>query len=126
MPIRALLALAALAALALSQQPRQTAVSIWQMRTNPIIWDFAPQDARMACVAGEWAVDAQYRFYVCVPDKRYPASGHSTYLWIRLAPDPSFVPPEYAAEAAETSGAIVGALRPLNVLRKDFRWTPHP
>lgn len=120
------LAFVAASAVLLSQSPllRPTSVSIWQMRANPIMWDFPPTEARAACVAGEWATDTAYRFYICLPDQQFPASGHTPYLWVRLLPDPSFLPEGYAPAAGDA--AIVGALRPLNKPRWSHLARQHP
>ena len=58
-------------------------------------WQLTPYSARSACVSGQISVDAQYRVYLCIPDRNYFKPGHGPYMWIRLVPDPTFIPESY-------------------------------
>jgi hypothetical protein len=100
----AVVALVALAtALLPSQEPapeppeaRQTVVDLDQIISDPEIWSYPPAlGARDGCVVGQWAVDEQYRFYVCIPDRKHNQPGHKPQVWIRLVPDQTYIPAGY-------------------------------
>lgn len=96
MQLRAVLLLIILAALLLnSQQPTQ--IPIEQLNHGLIMqqWPWAPPTARSGCVPGSFSADDRYRIYVCAPDRNYEMDGHTPYLWIRLMPDPTFLPAGY-------------------------------
>lgn len=72
-----------------------TRVAVEQVAAEALDWQYTPQSAKKGCIAGNVATDENYNFYICVPDRRYMQSGHRPYIWLRLKPDPTFIPPEY-------------------------------
>jgi len=78
-----------------SQQP--TRVGIEQIGSDPVmqVWPWAPPTAKSGCAVPAFSIDEQYRVYLCAPDRNYLKPGHTPYLWVRLVPDPTFVPAGY-------------------------------
>lgn len=97
MQLRAVLLLLVLAAALLNSQG-PTRVAVEQVGNDEAmqVWPWAPPTARSGCVVGTISTDDQYRLYICAPDRRYSTTpGHTPYIWIRLVPDPSFLPVGY-------------------------------
>lgn len=77
------------------QSQQRTVIPIDAIQADPLDWEWKPQSPKAACVAGMISVDEQYNLYLCVPDRLYMKPGHRSSLWIRLIPDPTYIPPEY-------------------------------
>lgn len=77
----------------ISQQ--RTVIPLSAIEGDPLWWQWKPEMALKGCVAGMISVDNQYNLYLCVPDRNYTLPGHHPYLWLRLKPDPAFLPQGY-------------------------------
>lgn len=90
--LSAVLLLAALASL-WGQRPTEIAVS--QVAATAAEWGDLPASPLEDCIVGSRRVDAQYRLYLCVPDRRWMDPGHKPRLWVRFIPDPTYLPGGY-------------------------------
>jgi hypothetical protein len=81
--------------LSLSSQDTPTRLALDQVQSTSLEWRNVPPLATSPCLVGDIATDEEYNVYFCVPDKRYKEEGHKPYLWIRLKPDPEYLPPGY-------------------------------
>jgi hypothetical protein len=81
--------------LSLSSQDAPTRLALDQIQSTSLEWRGVPSTALSPCLVGDIAQDDLYNVYLCVPDKNYTKPNHRLYLWIRLKPDPAFLPPGY-------------------------------
>jgi hypothetical protein len=72
-----------------------TRVGVDQVASDLLEWTWAPSSAKASCISGNITVDVFYNLYLCVPDRNYMKPGHLPYLWLKIKPDPTFVPPGY-------------------------------